>query len=556
MQSALSLPPKTQWPNPELSIDSNLPRISIRRSATLRTYSFWAVKGPALDAYNSVRNSIKDCLRDRDDLFEKSKEAGLPYSIECYMVGKRSKQARPCIAILCECPLFCRKAINGIRETIWWSRFIEYHPAFTMVSLPNSPGPVRMAGGSGGQYLIQGPSVYTTLSEGVSNTALPLFYLDEEIASDEGIFTYITSNVASQPHAVMGGSFPFDQKRYGLTVAHAWKHRALCPQSQPMPQAIARQSPTFSFIDDFGEASQVNSEAGSDDETARIHIGAGGELPDFPEVPTNNDGIGLGQTGRTLVRKLGRIRYSSSGEPGDELDWAVIEFDDSWLESQDYENFEIAINPDIFEEKEQGFYDIIPENNLFPGPSVLENSRPISIIGREETIVSGVIKAGSALLSLSESDQLSLAQFVVMEESLTFGDCGRWIFDTNGIWYGHIVAGCPGTGSAYIAPAWRIMADIEATTDLTMKVDRVIMDKNHYTIPPVTQKDQGIGTTQDRKGKHRSVRETQITRGVRRTSCFAHWNAISEGDASKLTSEKEVFFNRGRAVQVFSQINR
>jgi len=104
--------------------------------------------------------------------------------------------------------------------------------------------------------------------------------------------------------------------------------------------------------------------------------------------------------------------------------------------------------------------------------------------------------------------------------------------------------------------AWRIMADIEATTDLTMKVDRVIMDKNHYTIPPVTQKDQGIGTTQDRKGKHRSVRETQITRGVRRTSCFAHWNAISEGDASKLTSEKEVFFNRGRAVQVFSQINR
>nr|KAK5434738.1 hypothetical protein LTR18_010233 [Exophiala xenobiotica] len=370
-----------------------------------------------------------------------------------------------------------------------------------------------MAEDSGGRALSQGPAVYTTVAW-VSNTAVPLFYLDEEVASAGHGFNYISSNVASHPDAVMGGSFVLGQKRYGLTVAHAWKHRRLRPHSQPMPPATARQAPTFSFMDDFSEGSQDDSEDdpedGSVDETVKVHIVVGGKLPTFPDVPTYNHPVGVGQAGTTLVRKIGRIRYSSSGEPSDELDWAVIEFDDSWLESQDYENFEIAIDPDALEDEEQGFYDILPEINLFPGPSSLENSRPISMIGREETILSGVIKPSPALLSLSGSDKMSSAQVVAMDRALTFGDCGRWIFDTDGVWYGHIVAGIPGTGSAYIAPAWKIKQEIEFTTELTMTVDRMIMEKSHYTVPQVPQKHESIGTTEIGKGKRRGVQESQL----------------------------------------------
>jgi hypothetical protein len=56
---------------------------------------------------------------------------------------------------------------------------------------------------------------------------------------------------------------------------------------------------------------------------------------------------------------------------------------------------------------------------------------------------------------------------VKLEKPLANGDCGSWVFDGQSqSLLGHIVAGSPELGSAYIVPAFRMFEDIIRNTDI------------------------------------------------------------------------------------------
>jgi peptide-N4-(N-acetyl-beta-glucosaminyl)asparagine amidase len=50
---------------------------------------------------------------------------------------------------------------------------------------------------------------------------------------------------------------------------------------------------------------------------------------------------------------------------------------------------------------------------------------------------------------------------------LAAGDCGSWVVDAEtGHLYGHIIAGCPGSGAAMVVPFFLIFQDIECRTNI------------------------------------------------------------------------------------------
>lgn len=445
----ISRPLKTQatWDKPLDSIDFDVPP-SVERERTrfgkLVEYRFWAIKGRALDAYSSIENDIQRCLSFRDDLFEGENESALPSSIDCYMVGRKAQKASPHITISCESVKYCRKVIEIIRESDWWLRFINDFPGFKFIHLRNRPRPVRMAGHDG-----SAPLVYTfSHSSGISG--IPLFLSPVPLTEVDA---------TRQPNSTMGGLVLVNGKLLGLTVAHAIFDNAesIIPGGRnDNPSDVS----TFSFMEEAEDESEDDSMSDTESETSYtgssghsqhtsyLQPGSVNNIPSSSELPVS-------------VSLVGHLTRRSAGDSSDAEDWALIELDWTWSRLHGIMTFPRYPGPDIFSQNVPNAGTLGSEA-LDPLPPLPKHAIEVFVLNETGERVKGILKPNKTLIGLRHGRRPLQLYCVILTVPIHPGDCGKWLLDSDGNWYGHIVAGLPASNTVYVAPACEIQDAIKS----------------------------------------------------------------------------------------------
>lgn len=460
---------RASWPDPENSIDIDGPVSIVPTSSImgkLIDYYWWSVQGPALDAYRSIEVKIRDCLESRDDLFEGENESALPSSVGCYMVGRKPAKARPCIMISCQSKIYCRKAIKILKENDWWIKFNRQYPGFSFVHMRNAPRPIRLGNGSPNGVL-DTKLVYTS-EHSSSAYGAPLISARQENRKD-GMF--------ASAEATLGGLVYLDGVPYGLTVAHSLLLETAGDSVGDGSSTDDHQEEVFSFMDD------------SDDEQTQSwdtnDLSEDDWVPPTQSRPLyGNDRATQSQhptevSGESLVA-LGRIQYSSSGLSDDNLDWALLSLKympplpRTSCSKEKVENSLDRTNGNVMS---------IRDITSIAGP--LESSRPVFTTGWDGRLIKGHINASPTLIRLGGSRRYLSLYSVTLDQGLHLGDSGKWIFDSAGNWYGHVVAGSPGSRLAYVVPGYQIKEDIEKVTSKRMTLHALSLPASRFIALPV-----------------------------------------------------------------------
>ena len=120
------LPLLRAWPDPEASICS-----SPSWGSPIKGKNIWSIQGPALQAYKSIQGKIRETLEGRmKDLYGAANESSVPHSIDCFMVGRNCRRARPFIVVSCSQTPFCKNVMEVIKSNTWWDQFLAEHLGF------------------------------------------------------------------------------------------------------------------------------------------------------------------------------------------------------------------------------------------------------------------------------------------------------------------------------------------------------------------------------------------------------------------------------------------
>ncbi|KAK5937497.1 hypothetical protein PMZ80_010117 [Knufia obscura] len=438
---------RAPWPNPEASCVTSIELCPLNKK--LR---FWKVQGPALAAYNTIRPKIKQCLTDRgNDLYQGLRESSLPHTIDCYMVGKNKISARPKVVISCDKRLFCENVKAIILQATWWAEFRQEYPAFGgFLSLQCAPR--RMAKPGSGI----GPLVYTA-SETTSFCGAPIFFITDTLQPQDG---------CKSLQATLGNVVYLDGQPFGLAVSHPFARDEHVEHSG----SDSESSDPWCYADDSDGESFSGSEStcSLDSDTKSLHGKGSNQIANSTKILQGTPQL------------LGRVNVQSDGTPSDGLDWAIFPIDSTLASDIDKCHHQVA-----------GTYkslDGAPVDVKQPEQIAFLNEDAISVFttGHGRGLVKGTLSAGMSLVCLRGShDYLSLHNLTMTEE-IKAGDCGGWVFDERGNWYGHIVAGFPGTNTAYVAPASRIVQDIQqksGATVISLAPNEEDIDPSRYHAP-------------------------------------------------------------------------
>jgi hypothetical protein len=118
--------PKSQWPNPELSIGTRCNRMGINEC--------WEAIGPAQELFAQISQEIADLLDKRVDELMEGEPVTKILTFGMYMIGRTSTVAQPTLVVTCERQKPRRRAIKFIKE----SSILKGHPkiAFAESSIP------------------------------------------------------------------------------------------------------------------------------------------------------------------------------------------------------------------------------------------------------------------------------------------------------------------------------------------------------------------------------------------------------------------------------------
>lgn len=285
VSAAMSMrnPFKSPWPNPEASICT-----SLRWQSPVRGKNCWGLQGPALCAYETIKDKIKQLYEDRgSDLFNRAQESGRANSINCFMVGSSIARARPYIVISSGEESFSRRLMKVIKDTTWWNDFIQTYPGFGGFLLLRV-APIRVADA----YARTKTSFVYTSNRHSSLCGMPIFFDARMLSADD--------NCGPQ-QATFGNIIYLDDVPFGLTVAHP-----VVEQHGDVPKLYTQHADPVIYMDDSGDESSPNSES----TTASI----------IDETRSS-----LIVKGTKFVRSKPLPGSPSLGTPSDAVDWALID---------------------------------------------------------------------------------------------------------------------------------------------------------------------------------------------------------------------------------------
>jgi hypothetical protein len=149
---------------------------------------------------------------------------------------------------------------------------------------------------------------------------------------------------------------------------------------------------------------------------------------------------------------------TSTNGPRPALDYALIEINQP--EFQTFNKFQST--------RSQSTQLIYPERVVTTRP---DPNTKVMVVLPSKGVVDGTISGTPTFMQTSSSKSIQELWTVRFSRSLEKGDCGSWVMDlTSGDVYGHIIAGSPESGVAYIVPAYQVIADVQERFDLDLQL--------------------------------------------------------------------------------------
>ncbi|KAG5799028.1 hypothetical protein H9Q69_001969 [Fusarium xylarioides] len=437
-----------KWNNPEDSIGTFIGYLRGGR------YRCWEAAGPARLAFRELSPDIKDFLE----------TSGIPpsdiVSWSIYMIGHDERNAAPKL-LICSTDAKTRK---NIRQLIKDSRIMDKYPGIGLgdvSALPDRP-------------------VIRELSREAIEALLPFDCdIDGAVLADgsepvlgKRIFVVNPHDFSLRP-ATAGPIILQDGKCYQLTVAHTFRHMRELDHSysrqiaeddcdfegmsgdegdeeNQYDEITSKGSATSGEIDSDKASFEASLDtlslekhsSSSSESPSRDHLDSGNDPP--RSVESLEDNPGFGEIDVSQLQFFGRLVLIPMTEGNISLDYALIE---------------TSRMPEDVEKSS------MITDSLVSNIGEIE-SDDISIVATTTSpyfTVEGRLTATPSYIRLPGQRTFQQVYPIRLGKPLHDGDCGTAVFgkDDNRF-YGHIVAGGPGTSIAYLVPAGEISRDIQA----------------------------------------------------------------------------------------------
>jgi hypothetical protein len=149
---------------------------------------------------------------------------------------------------------------------------------------------------------------------------------------------------------------------------------------------------------------------------------------------------------------------TSTNGPRPALDYALIEINQP--EFQTFNKFQST--------RSQSTQMICPERVATKRP---DPNTKVMVILPSKGVVDGTMSGTPTFMQTPSSNSIQELWTVRLSRRLEKGDCGSWVMDLiSGDVYGHIIAGSPESGVAYIVPAYQVIADVQERFNLDLQL--------------------------------------------------------------------------------------
>lgn len=466
---------KNAWPDPVASTG--------RRICKVGNDWCWEAKGPAREAFRCLAPEIKAYL---DNCVEPI-SSWVTWSV--YMIGATETSATPTIVFCCEDSGPRRE----VRKTIKESGLLKQYPGMKTADMTRAPGfkqLIQLTSGEPVQESSQTPIVLAA----PSRSAVGMQIFVKGGSSTTGDFWTRKASI--------GGVIQVGEKFFFTTAAHAF---------------VADQDTLSSLAQDDDEGFDMDGDSDLDDDAWSLGYDAHGTsagtvTPPFSDVvgdnkkallddvsPGSNKGKSiciddpretppawdrrghqetvlspeqdlLSQAINTIpiedeveLDMLGKLSISSATETElSYLDYALIEVGDPIYRTRNEVPKLVSKSGQLVIKR------IVPPE--------LASSEVIGLTPRGP--IRGTISGIPTYARMAGDTSFREAFTITLEEDLHIGDCGTWVINAHsGDLYGHIIAGSPDTGAAFVVPFRDVFKDIETRTGLAPRFPLEVDEK-------------------------------------------------------------------------------
>jgi hypothetical protein len=452
-----------RWPDPEESVGDFIKLIDGKKSC-------WKAKGRAREVFEILAEDIKTYLDKCVDSIPGSD--WVTWSI--YLIGKAPQRAAPVVMFFCEEPRPRRK----VQEVIRKSGILERYPGIKSGNAALPPDLDQLE-----------PLASDAVSnEDTAKTEGSNLNFTISVSRNKVFVTGYHGNTSSTRIATLGGIVEHNGDTYVFTAGHPLdKTSPSSPLREPkiideeweidsdidmevdiydeeFMEAMSRASNTP--VDARSETSSCSDDGSSDTQSTRSL--------QFEDAPTSVEDRFLDQSSQTQAASCRVVKYwasediiptmdthkfgrNASAVPASaateghlvvlsaDLDYALIKVkDSSLLTVKDSADNTSAANP------------LRPTHVITTGPRDTE----IITYTASGGLMTGTLYGTPSYTRLPNSKTFQEVYTVRFNGCLAKGDCGSWVIDaeTRGL-YGHIIAGCERTGTAYIMSAHNVFED-------------------------------------------------------------------------------------------------
>lgn len=496
----------------------------------------WEAKGTPRDQFQ--QHLKPQITRSLNDSFG-SVPGNDHFTLSLYMIGGSAETAVPTVVFISKSPQSRKDARKAMKE----SGILSRHPGFGTVYVSKDPGSdniVPLASGKAPNARIQ-----------TGKDATEILYDASRPVSPMGIPIYIGHSSSLRP--ATANTVRIGGRLFLQTVRHAFRDSpSKVDMTTTMNEDLEIDSDSESEIDYDDEANIAITSIGSrspdtwsdlaspdSGSSRRLSFNSGTSTPtaapasqlhatgkttlDDAAAQLNNAITDLNEatakltpftlTGRRFPLKepaqppqeslspLGRLIEGST-----EKDWALIEITDPQIE----ETLSLLLKHN---EPQMLAYDKVA---LHP-----KDDAEIFTYTASGGKLCGVLSGTPSSTRLSSGTCFQEVYIVRLDGPLANGDCGSAVIDaTTGDTYGHLVAGCRTTGTAYILAAHQIVEEFE-------KLSMRTMNKEHYTQhishespePSLLHELQEINRRESKPGDTLMVLERHLTRRTSPNYC-------------------------------------
>ncbi|KAL8824110.1 MAG: hypothetical protein Q9191_005290 [Dirinaria sp. TL-2023a] len=459
---------KESWSDPEQSVGRPC-------ELKFKGTECWEVVGPALDVFNKVAPAIGKLLADNQELLEQGEPKPRVTSFNMWMVGSRPSSAQPVIVFSSK----SRRQRIYAKTLLEQSGLLKEYPGVSIKTLDKMPA------------VHQAAALAPDFSR-VGQSGLDVFMTDPSSEPFGAQISFGDSKIATMMGLVM-----LNGKRHALIPQH--------PRFDYHDEDV-ETLPTKDELLEFDEDSDVD----DDDHLAEITSTATFGI-NVSRIETLDWLCASYRSSLTVL--VCRKASVSSSSPSDMDDTSFPQSDEDSLFETYHAVFSTpatsassscrtSIRGSVaFSEAEWAA--LHAPHGQQSGPikfATLVSDDTLNDLDYECVPVDDVVyqKPNRILLPASahESPQFLFPRAIAskVEESTVWavtvpGDCGAWVVnaDTGDI-YGHIVAGDPVSGMAYIIPAYKVFADIERRHGIqptlwTGEIDMQLADADIITLP-------------------------------------------------------------------------